>query len=156
MRFCHRNFSRTASVYEILKFNLRRSECKRCISAIFAIPVAHMNLVDACFIRLPLCAIFQPLFAALFRARQPAISLEHDSMTWILNPTDCQSPDARSSGRLFAASSARTLIYHFSSRAKRVVPTYASPATRAWRAICFKDSTSRLRDRPGCRGESGC
>ena len=46
MRFCHRNFSRTASVYEILKLETRRSEFMRCISAIFAIPVAHMNLLD--------------------------------------------------------------------------------------------------------------
>ena len=140
MRFCHRNFSRTASDYEILKLKTRCSEFMRCISAIFAIPVAHMNFVDAFFLHLLLCALFQPLFAALFRARQPAISLEHESMTWILNLTDCQSPDARSSGRLFAASSARTPIYQFSSRAKRVVPTYASPATRAWRAICYWDS----------------
>ena len=46
MRFCYRNFSRTASVYAILKLETRRSEFMRCISAIFAIPVAHMNLLD--------------------------------------------------------------------------------------------------------------
>ena len=46
MRFCHRNFSRTVSVYGILKLEVTRSEFTGCISAILAIPVAHMNLFD--------------------------------------------------------------------------------------------------------------
>jgi len=46
MRFCHRNFSRTVSVYGFLKLEAMRSEFTGCISAILAIPVAHMNLLD--------------------------------------------------------------------------------------------------------------
>ena len=43
MRFCHRNFSRTVSVYRILKHETKRSEFMWCISAIFAILTAHKN-----------------------------------------------------------------------------------------------------------------
>jgi len=50
----------------------------------------------------------------------------------------------------------RARITRWDVRAKRVCRTYASPATRAWRAICLKDPTSRLRDRPGCHGGSDC
>ena len=43
MRFWHRNFSRTVSVYGILKLETWRSEFTECISAIFAILTAHKN-----------------------------------------------------------------------------------------------------------------